>query len=111
VTAAARFIVAFAWTCEGGDGMKLTAERLVDGAIAIGGDAMLTWGSAVEVALIVTIVPADGTGGAVYVATPPLAVWYGTIVPQPPATVLPHCTVQVMPPGATSFATMALTGA
>ena len=44
-------------------------------------------------------------------AVAPLAVWTGEIQPQAPATVLLHCTDQVTPPGATSFATVALTGA
>jgi hypothetical protein len=104
-TAAARFTVASAWTCDGADGTKLT-ERLV-GLIAIGAELILTLGSAVEVALIVTAVPT--TGGAVKVVVAPLAVWYGLIAPQPPGTLLAHCTVQVTPPGATSFVTTALT--
>lgn len=41
----------------------------------------------------------------------PLAVCTGEIQPQPPATVLPHCTDQLTPPGATSLATVALTDA
>jgi hypothetical protein len=37
-------------------------------------ELMLTNGSAIEVATIVTAVPDDVTGGAVYVAAAPLAV-------------------------------------
>jgi len=44
-------------------------------------------------------------------AVAPLAVWTGPIQPQPPGTVLLHCTDQLTPPGATSFATVALIGA
>jgi hypothetical protein len=44
-------------------------------------------------------------------AVAPLAVWTGTNQPQPPGSVLLHCADQVTPPGATSFVTVALTGA
>jgi hypothetical protein len=44
-------------------------------------------------------------------AVAPLAVWTGAIQPQPPGIVLLHCTDQLTPPGATSFVTVALTGA
>lgn len=44
-------------------------------------------------------------------AVAPLAVCVGAIQPQPPATVLPHCTDHVTPPAETSSATVALTGA
>src|ERR1700761_7990707 len=43
-------------------------------------------------------------------AVAPLAVRTGAIQPQPPGTVLPHCTDQFTPPGETSFVTVALTG-
>lgn len=109
-TAAARFTVAFVSICAGSAGMKLT-ERVVDGLIVMELELMLTLGSATEVATIVTEVPLDVTGGAVYVAVAPLAVWAGTTQPQPPGTVLLHCAVQVTPPGGTSFVTVALTGA
>ena len=41
----------------------------------------------------------------------PLAVCTGLTQPQPPGTVLLHCTVHLTPPGATSFAIVTLTGA
>ena len=109
-TAAVRFTVAFGWICAGNEGTKPT-ERTVDGLMVMGLELMLMLGSATDVAVSVTEVPGDVTGGAVYIAVAPLAVWTGTIQPQPPGTVLLHCADQVTPPGATSFATVALTGA
>ena len=44
-------------------------------------------------------------------AVAPLTVCTGLIQPQPPGRVLLHCTDQLTPPGAASFATVALTGA
>lgn len=44
-------------------------------------------------------------------AVAPFAVCTGPIQPQPPGTVLLHCTDHLTPPGATSFATVTLTGA
>jgi hypothetical protein len=69
LTAAARFTVAFGWICAGSEGTKPT-ERTVDGLIVIGLELMLTFGSATEVAVIVTKVggtevPVDVIGGAV----------------------------------------------
>jgi hypothetical protein len=90
--------------------MKLTAG-VVFGLIVMELDVMLALGSATEVAVSVTVVPFDVTGGAVYVAVAPLAVCTGEIQPQPPGTVLLHCTDHVTPPGATSLATVALTAA
>jgi hypothetical protein len=63
-TAAVRFTVPFAATCVGSEGTKLT-ERVVDGVIAMALELMLTLESATDVAVIVTEVPADVTGGAV----------------------------------------------
>jgi hypothetical protein len=63
-TAAVRLIVPLISICDGSEGMKLT-ERVVDGAIVIGSELILTLGSATEVAVTVTDVPAAVTGGAV----------------------------------------------
>src|SRR5215470_1368705 len=109
-TPAVRFTVALGSICAGSEGMKLT-EGVVDGLMAMGLELTLALGSATEVAVIVTDVPVAVTGGAVYVAVASLAVCGGAIQPQPPGTVLPHCTDQVTPPGATSFVTVALTEA
>ena len=109
-TAASRLTVALGCICAGSVGIKLT-EGVVDGLIAMGLEMMLALGSATEVAVIVIEVPVEVTGGAVYVAVAPLAVCRGAIHPQPPGTVLPHCTDHVTPPGGTSFATVALTEA
>lgn len=43
-------------------------------------------------------------------AVAPLAVCAGANQPQPPGAVLPHCVVQVTPPGGISLATVTLTG-
>jgi hypothetical protein len=63
-TAAVRFTVALVATCAGSEGMKLT-ERVVSGVMAMALELMLTLESATDVAVIVTEVPADVTGGAV----------------------------------------------
>jgi hypothetical protein len=63
-TAAVRFTIVFVWTCAGSEGTKLT-DGVVFGLIVIGFEMILTLGSAAEVAVMVTDVPADVTGGAV----------------------------------------------
>jgi hypothetical protein len=63
-TTAVRFTVAFAATCAGSEGIKLT-ERVVFGVMAMALELMLTLESATDVALIVTEVPVDVAGGAV----------------------------------------------
>jgi hypothetical protein len=63
-TAAVRFTVAFVWICAGNEGTNPT-ERVVDGLIAIGLELRVTLGSATDVAMTVTDVPVDVTGGAV----------------------------------------------
>jgi hypothetical protein len=87
-----------------------STEGTVNALIAMGLELILTKGSATDVATIVTV-PVDVAGGAVYVAVAPLAVLAGPTHPQPPGTVLLHCTDHATPPGATSFATAALTAA
>ncbi len=61
-TAAFSWIVSFGCSCDGRDGIKLT--RSVSGLIAMGLELMLTLGSAIEVAVSVTDVPTEVTGGA-----------------------------------------------
>lgn len=100
----------FVWICAGSEGTKLT-DGVVFGAIRIGFELILAFGSAAKVAVIVTDVPVDVTGGAVYTAVAPLAVCTGLVQPQPPGTVLSHCTDQATPPGVTSFVTATLTDA
>lgn len=63
-TAAFRFTVASVCICDGRDGTKLTLSA-VSGLIAIGLEVILTLGSAIEVAVKMTEVPEDVTGGAV----------------------------------------------
>jgi hypothetical protein len=109
-TAAIKFMVAFGSIRDGSEGINLT-ERVVDGLIVMALDLAVALGSATETAVIVTEVPVVVTGGAVYIAMAPLAVCAGKIQPQPPGTVLPHCTDQFTPPGETSFVTVALIGA
>lgn len=107
-TAAMRLVVAAVCIREGSEGMKFTAS--VSGLMAIGVELMATLGSAADVAVSVTDVPADVTGGAVYIVAAPLAVWFEVNHPHPPGAVLLHCTCHATPPGATSLATVTLTG-
>jgi hypothetical protein len=107
-TAAIRFTVAFGSICDGSEGIKLIV-RVVDGLIVMALELAVALGLATEAAVIVTEVPA--TGGAVYIAVAPLAVCTGETQPQPPGTVLLHCTDQFTPPGETSFFTVALISA
>ena len=62
-------------------------------------------GSAVEVAVMVTVLPEGGALGAVYVVGAPLAVCAGEKVPQAPG--LPHETVQSTPALEKSLLTVA----
>jgi hypothetical protein len=78
-TAAIRFTVAAASSCEGAYGTNRT-ESAVAGTIVTGVDVTLTVLSAVDVATMATwpaasavVVPAGGTGGAVYVTFVALA--------------------------------------
>jgi hypothetical protein len=83
----------------------------------LGGGALVTvticWSlfvwSDVEVAVMVTVPPAGGALGAVYVVVPPLAVCVGEKVPQAPA--LLHVTAQSTPMLAKSLLTVATKGA
>ena len=72
-TAAFKLTVAPCCNWEGGAGTKLTA-RAVAAPIVTGDEGAFTLGNETDVAMIVTS-PDGGTGGAVYVAALPLALW------------------------------------
>ena len=63
-TAALRLMVASVCICDGRDGMKWTAS-VVSGVMEIGFELRVTDGSLIEVAIKVTDVPEEVTGGAV----------------------------------------------